>query len=142
MKSSGKQGIQLVKRAGKQGIQLVKRSGKQGIQLVKRARKQGTQLVKRAGKQGIQLVKSAGKSHHMKLLTNRNVPNYNTQNRDNLRLPRTWGKQRSNYQVIRDCYDLNREIRNDRNSNSILTLFLVTYLIFICFFFKSSPGLF
>ena len=52
------------------------------------------------------------------LLTNSNIHNYNTRNKDMLRLPRitrNWGKQRVCHHSLKDWNKLQRETRNAPN---------------------------
>ena len=51
----------------------------------------------------------------MEPLANRNVNNYNTRNRDMLRLPlatKNWGEQRVCYHSLKDWNNLDKYIRN------------------------------
>jgi hypothetical protein len=53
-------------------------------------------------------------SHRFELLANREIHNYNTRYKDNLRPPkvsRNWGKQRLAYQAITDWNNLDRKIK-------------------------------
>ena len=53
-------------------------------------------------------------SHGFELLANRDIHNYNTRSKDNLRPPkvsRNWGKQRLAYQAITDWNNLDRNIK-------------------------------
>lgn len=53
--------------------------------------------------------------HSLDIVTRGQIHGYNTRNRDTLRLPtikRNWGKQRTNYQAIKDWNDLHIDIRN------------------------------
>ena len=54
----------------------------------------------------------------MDLLTNSDIHNYNTRNKDMLRLPRAtrnWGKQRVCHHSLKDWNELERETRNAPN---------------------------
>ena len=56
--------------------------------------------------------------HSMNLLTNSDIHNYNTRNKDMLRLPRVtrnWGKQRVCHHPLKDWNELERETRNAPN---------------------------
>ena len=56
--------------------------------------------------------------HSMNLLTNSDIHNYNTRNKDMLRLPRVtrnWGKQRVCHHCLKDWNELERETRNAPN---------------------------
>ena len=53
--------------------------------------------------------------HSLDIVKCSQIHNYNTRNKDTLRLPkvkRNWGKQRTNYQAIKDWNNLDSEIRN------------------------------
>ena len=56
--------------------------------------------------------------HSMNILTNSDIHNYNTRNKDMLRLPsvtRNWGKQRVCHHSLKDWNKLERETRNAPN---------------------------
>ena len=56
--------------------------------------------------------------HSMNLLTNSDIHNYNTRNKDMLRLPRVtrnWGKQRVCHHSLKDWNESERETRNAPN---------------------------
>ena len=56
-------------------------------------------------------------AHSVELLATRDVHNYNMRNKDMLRLPvatKNWGKQRVCYHSLKDCNNLDTDIRNAR----------------------------
>ena len=59
-------------------------------------------------------------AHSMDLLANKDLHGYDTQHKDNLRLPRVgrnWGKQRTHYQAAKDWNSLDLCLRNQITSS-------------------------
>ena len=75
--------------------------------------------------------------HSMELTVNRNIPNYNTKNRDMLRLPlatKDWGKQRVCCHSLKDWNNLNKATRNAPDivnfKRSIFSSFYIQFFVF------------
>ena len=57
-------------------------------------------------------------SNSLAFLKNTNIHNYNTRSKDNLRLPKVskiWGKQRIEYQAVKEWNNLSQNVRNSNN---------------------------
>ena len=71
----------------------------------------------------------------MELLANRNVHNYNTRNKDMLRLPlatKNWGEQRVCYHSLNDWNNLDKDIRNAPDAVNFKRI------IISCFFYLTD----
>ena len=75
--------------------------------------------------------------HSIELLANRNIPNYNTRNRNMLGLPlatKNWGKQRVRYHSLKDQNNLDKATRNAPDTvnfkRSIFSSFYIQFFVF------------
>ena len=69
-------------------------------------------------------------AHSMDLLANKDLPGYDTQHKDNLRLPRVgrnWGKQRTHYQTAKDWNSLDLCLRNQITSSLLSVIFKIIF---------------
>ena len=76
--------------------------------------------------------------HPMELTANRDIPNYNTRNRDMLGLPlatKDWGKQRVCYRSLKDWKNLDKATRNapgivNFKRSIIFSSFFIQFFVF------------